>query len=261
MLFFLALSIGLALGQYTLIVTARADGQGGGVPPSGPPAPSGHTLDDLYAFVASNGAVLPTPGSHTLVPSSAPGDADMHTVDEVLDLLRTRLPCQGGGSGVLPDTGQTKCYDQAGTVIACSGTGACPGQDGFYSTGCPPEGRFVNNGDGTVSDTCTGLMWQKDTAPGIHTWCGALTYCENLSFAGHDDWRLPNIRELQSIVDHSRFRPTMDPVFGAILACYWSSTSFPGGPGFAWDIFFFDGNVSNAIKGADRYVRAVRSGP
>ena len=40
----------------------------------------------------------------------------------------------------------------------------CPGQDGFYQTGCAPDHRFVDNGDGTVTDNCTGLMWQKDTA-------------------------------------------------------------------------------------------------
>ena len=132
----------------------------------------------------------------------------------------------GGGAGPecpsddqpvgLPDTGQTTCYDQNGRVIDCT-SDTCAGQDGLYATGCPSEGRFVDNGDGTVTDTCTRLMWQQDTADvngdGLRNegdqppWCSALAYCEDLELAGHDDWRLPNITELQSIVDHGRFSP------------------------------------------------------
>ncbi len=67
-------------------------------------------------------------------------------------------------------TGQTKCYDPAGAQIPCDGA-TCPGQDGFYSTGCPSEGRFADGGDGTVTDTCTGLVRQKELAPGVYTWC------------------------------------------------------------------------------------------
>ena len=63
----------------------------------------------------------------------------------------------------LPATGQTTCYDTEGNVINC-GSAEWPGQDGFYQAGCPSAGRFVDNGDGTVTDSCTGLVWQKDTA-------------------------------------------------------------------------------------------------
>lgn len=54
-------------------------------------------------------------------------------------------------------------------------------------------------------------------------WCEALAYCENLTFAGHDDWRLPNIRELQSIVDYGRFTLAIDPHFGRLAVGTWSS--------------------------------------
>jgi hypothetical protein len=57
----------------------------------------------------------------------------------------------------LPATGQTKCYDSAGNEIDCT-SADFPGQDGFYQAGCPSEGRFVDNDDGTVTDKCTGLM-------------------------------------------------------------------------------------------------------
>jgi hypothetical protein len=64
---------------------------------------------------------------------------------------------------------------------------------------------FVDNSDGTVTDTSTGLMWQQATASGTYTWEQALTYCENLTLpaGGYSDWRMPNRNELQSIVDYS----------------------------------------------------------
>ena len=109
----------------------------------------------------------------------------------------------------LPDTSQVTCSDEEGLDIACD-SAACHGQDGSYATGCESNERFVDNGDGTVTDNCTGLIWQKRTADtngdgkigggDAVDWCDALVYCESLSLAGHDDWRLPNVRELQSIV-------------------------------------------------------------
>ena len=162
----------------------------------------------------------------------------------------------------LPDTGQTALF------------GDCAGQVGSYATGCPTEGRFVDNADGTVTDNCTGLMWQKDTADvngdgqtliddrsDVLNWCNALAYCENLSFAGHDDWRLPNVRELQSIADYGRFNPSIDPVFGAVSTFYWSSTSGAGNPDCAWGVRFGHGDVYDGDDKDGYYVRAVRSGP
>ena len=80
------------------------------------------------------------------------------------------------------------------------------------------ENRFVDNRNGTVSDHATGLMWmQNDSARGMN-WQDALTYSEQLNFAGYQDWRLPNAKELQSIVDYSRSPAThgaaaIDPLF------------------------------------------------
>ena len=182
---------------------------------------------------------------------------------ELVPLCETQAPSAG-----LPDTGQTKCYDQTGAEIPCDGA-TCSGQDGLYRAGCPSEGRFVDNGNNTVTDNCTGLMWQKDTADvngdGQSTnqdsavWCDALTYCENLSFASHDDWRLPNLPELESIVEYFRVGPSIDPVFGAFSAYYWSSTSNAGVPSYAWSIVFTGGIVISHDKDNDFYVRAVRN--
>jgi hypothetical protein len=181
----------------------------------------------------------------------------------------------------LPDTGQTACYafvEGQGWVSVPCAEAAGAGQDGSYATGCPSDGRFVLNdggtpedrSDDTVTDNCTGLMWQRDTADvngdGQSTgqdflpWCEALAYAENLSFAGHDDWRLPNVRELQSIVDYGLFNPSIDPVFGAFSFAYWSSTTHALFPGSAWIVHFDCGGVGG-VQGGVYYVRAVRSGP
>ena len=171
----------------------------------------------------------------------------------------------------LPATGQKVCYgfveNQGWVEVPCA-EAACQGQDASYATGCPSEGRFTDNEDGTVTDNCTGLQWQKDTADvngdGQSTdqdyavWCDALAYCENLSFAGHDDWRLPNVRELQSIVDYGRVVPAIDPVFGALSSFYWSSTSYAVFPLNAWLVHFHIGHVDLGHKGGGYYVRAVR---
>lgn len=64
--------------------------------------------------------------------------------------------------------------------------------------------HYIDNKDQTISDKSTGLVWQKsDSGMGLN-WPMALSYCETLTFAGHSDWRLPNVKELHSIVDYSR---------------------------------------------------------
>lgn len=178
--------------------------------------------------------------------------------------------CAGGGPSGLPDTGQTKCYDASGAEISCD-SATCPGQDGFYATGCSLEGRFTDNGDGTVTDHCTGLQWQKDTADtngdgqlnggDFIQWCDALAYCENLSFAGHDDWRLPNVRELQSILDYGRSLPAIDPVFRARSDVHSSSTSRVDPADSKWYVIFERGQVGTECKELPDFVRAVRSRP
>ncbi|WP_179352093.1 Lcl C-terminal domain-containing protein [Winogradskyella vidalii] len=80
------------------------------------------------------------------------------------------------------------------------------------------KNNFIDNGDGTVSDYATGLMWQKTDDGEGHDWEDALAYAEDLELANHKDWRLPNAKELQSIVDYSRSpqttsSPAIDPLF------------------------------------------------
>lgn len=91
---------------------------------------------------------------------------------------------------------------------------------------------FIDNGNGTITDQATGLMWQATDSNQTLNWEGALNYCENLEYAGYEDWRLPNTKELHSIVDYSRSPNTsnsaaIDPIFtvSEIESWYWTSTT------------------------------------
>ncbi len=97
-----------------------------------------------------------------------------------------------------------------------------------YVRGNPAYGRnkFHDNGDGTVTDAATSLTWQKgDSGQGLD-WQQALAYAAGLRLAGRSDWRLPNAKELQSIVDYTR-RPAIAPVFELSdpAAYFWTSTT------------------------------------
>ena len=80
------------------------------------------------------------------------------------------------------------------------------------------QNDFADNGDGTITDAATGLMWQKSDSVDTMNWSDALDYCEGLDFAGYQDWKLPNAKQLQSLVDYSRSPGTtnsaaIDPTF------------------------------------------------
>lgn len=91
-------------------------------------------------------------------------------------------------------------------------TGSIPGTSSkkkfyvYYVRGNENYGQnnFTDNGDGTITDSATGLMWMQDDSGEGMTWESALEYAESKEFAGYTDWRLPNIKELQSIVDYQR---------------------------------------------------------
>ncbi|MCD4736934.1 MAG: DUF1566 domain-containing protein, partial [Bacteroidales bacterium] len=120
---------------------------------------------------------------------------------------------------------------------------------------------FVDNGDGTVTDTATGLMWQK-TTQNVMNWEAAITYCETLPLANYGDWRLPNRNELQSLVDYSKYNPCIDTTFfpGTVSSYYWSSTTSAYNSGYACCVYFYYGYFSHNNKSSSYYVRAVRGG-
>ncbi len=123
------------------------------------------------------------------------------------------------------------------------------------------QAAYVDNGD-TVTDTVTGLEWQKATALGTYTWQAALAYCEGLTLAEKSDWRLPDRNELRSLVDYSRYSPAIDPVFAATTQLYyWSSTTHAADTSRAWLVGFDTGTeLYGTGKSDSYYVRAVRGG-
>jgi hypothetical protein len=92
-------------------------------------------------------------------------------------------------------------------------------------------------------------------------WESALAYCEGLTLAGHSDWRLPDIRELRSIVDLTTHDSAIDGAFLSLSSVYWSSTTYAPYTAVAWYVYFGDGYSNFNNKGNTYYVRCVRSGP
>ncbi len=106
-------------------------------------------------------------------------------------------------------TGQTLCYDASGNVITPPQEGEpLYGQDANYLMGAALT--FNDNGDGTVIDLNTGLMWQQTPPVEGMTWAEAKAYCENLEFGGYSDWRMPTLKELFSISNFSEGWPYID---------------------------------------------------
>lgn len=113
----------------------------------------------------------------------------------------------------------------------------------------------------TVMDQGTGLEWQKSGDTKLYTWKDALDYCENISLDSRTDWRLPNIRELKSLVDYSRYYPAVDPVVPCQSSIYWSSTTVANDTHLsAWSIFFANGDDLWKEKIESLQVRCVRGG-
>jgi len=119
---------------------------------------------------------------------------------------------------------------------------------------------YTDNGDGTVKDNKTGLIWQKKPSASKLTWEQALSYCiNNLG----KDWRLPTIKELQSVVDYSSFSPSINNHFfsDAYPGEFWTSTTNSNATHTAWSVNFQFGNSNIDIKTNKLNIRPVRYEP
>lgn len=160
---------------------------------------------------------------------------------------------------VVPKTGQTATY---GTR-----------DDGALQKGVAwPTPRFTDNGNGTVTDNLTRLIWMKNAdAFGTKTWADALSAANGLKSGDFDltdgskagDWRLPNRRELFSLVDDGRYNPALpavNPFTNVQSAYYWSSSTYAATTTGAWLVSFSDGFVYGFGKSYSYYVWCVRAG-
>jgi hypothetical protein len=226
--------------------------------PAPPGSTSSYTLEDIYNRLDTG-----TAGTQSTFtePTSGPTVGTMHTLNEIYDLIGQRAP--------VPKTGQTESY--------------ATGDDGDLEKGVAwPSSRFTDNGDGTVTDNLTGLIWLKNAnCFGIRTWAQALAdanglgagYCGLVDGSSAGDWRLPNIRELQSLVHYGVLSPAVpntagtgkwmegDPFTSVQSDGYWSSTSIADDPDYAWVVFLFGGGVYfGGPKTNTYYVWPVRGG-
>jgi hypothetical protein len=143
------------------------------------------------------------------------------------------------------------------------------GDDSYYQPVISSP-SYTNNGNGTVTDNVTGLMWVRSPGSATKNWQNALSSCSattagNMNyapgFAGKTDWRLPNVRELMSIMDHGSVATpyiSAGTFPGTQSGNYWTSTTFEATPTNAWYVDFLNGIVWYEAKNAARYVRCVR---
>ncbi len=201
------------------------------------PSKIGYTFTPVNIFTTVNGANIP--GINFTATSTITNGTTTGTVQ-------------------LPKTGQT--------------VSSAAGDDGSVRKGIAwPNPRFTDNGNGTVTDNLTGLIWLKNASCfNMQMWTTALASANTLASGacGLNDgtsagqWRLPNINELESLVDISQSPalPTGHP-FLSVQSGYWSASSYPNDTSYAWYIYMNSGNVfSNEKRYGSLYVWPVREG-
>jgi hypothetical protein len=198
--------------------------------------------------------------------------------DDLADCEADYASCLASSDARLMKTSQTTCYNDAGTLIPCAGSG----RDGEHQAGDSP--LFVDNGNGTITDYNTGLMWEKlsddgsihdkdNVYAGLSGAIGKANSLNSASFAGYTDWRIPNLRELGSLPNYGVGFPAVYPIFNTgcapgctVLTCsctrqdiYATSTIYLGYPSAHWRYNFTDGDMYASYSTDNTKARAVRT--
>lgn len=204
--------------------------------------------------------------------SSDSTDTETDAADESSETEDTSEAVTNEVMFVVVDTMQSECFDNDGESITCPAEGeALKGQDAQYD-GFQPS--FTDNGDGTVSDDNTGLVWQQTPDYSQYSYDEAIAYCESLSLGDYDDWRLPEIKELYSLADFrgeivdstdsSLNTPYIDTTYfdfeynedAMYLGQYWSITKYDRGPVQATQ----DVEVAFGFNFADGHLKGYETG-
>lgn len=276
--------------------------------PAGPGTPpaetSSYTLEDIYDRLDAG-----TAGSESMFtePTNGPDTGTMHTLNQIMGAaptvddtngatvaevatgktfwglssgewgVQTGTATLGGGSASVPKTGQTTSY--------------ATGDDGDLELGVAwPNPRFTKNGNGTVTDNLTGLIWLTNAscAGTTRNWATALSDVTQLNTDGtmnsnncgdtsnggshQTDWRLPNVRELQSLIHYGSASPALpntagtgqwvagDPFDNALSYYYWSSSTYAHRTSYRWYVYLVDGFVYASGRTDSYYVWPVRGG-
>ena len=173
---------------------------------------------------------------------------------------------------ILSFCGLSQAADYPAPVLQTGQTTSyATGDDGELKKGVSTTPRFQDNGDGTVTDKLTTLIWMKNAnCWGEMSWSSALTKIAELNagsatcadYTGsHNDWHLPNIRELRSLIDYGQYSPALPVGYvftGVQSSYYWSGSSYAGNPSDAWFVVLNVGHVSGNDKSNSYYVWSVR---
>jgi hypothetical protein len=123
-----------------------------------------------------------------------------------------------------------------------------------------PNGHDYDAGPEIVVDNVTGLVWQRYVESTGRSLAQAVSYCESLVLGGYDDWRLPTLIELVSIVDFSKANPAIDrqAFDGTPVAAFWSSSPLVGDTSYGWRVNFVAGTTDIIGVGTSQVARCVR---
>jgi hypothetical protein len=286
-------------GAGVLLAVALAAGGvlAGDLTPPGPPGPTMYSLEDIYLALTGDSNVVNTTSGDAVAGEVLNGKKawvkGLKVIGSMPNVAQTNI-VPGTVAQTIPQGYHDGAGEVAGdaglvaenikkdvTIFGVTGTlynAALPktgqtqsrrtGDDGDLQKGVAwPSPRFTDHGNGTVTDNLTGLMWVK--APhslvgnsGSMTWANAIDFCNGLTHAEQSDWRLPNVRELLSLICYQHDFPALPwgHPFTIRIDSYWSSTAIAATTDRAWIMETQKGYTIYGDKTLSKYVWPVRSG-